>query len=296
MKTAPGAISASAMKFACASAAGLALLLAIPAARADDWTHHYSVTGRPAIHLTVSDGDVQIQRGGGNAVDVDINSVHYNISNDVRITENQNGNSIDIAIHPRPMHWFKWGISMGTGLKVTIAVPAEADLDIDTGDGNIAAAPVSGRIQFSTSDGNISTEGLKGTLKLHSGDGHIDARDLDGSLAADTGDGNMSLQGRFDSLDVRTGDGSVEVEAAANSQPSTSGWRIKSGDGSIVLRVPSAFRANLEARTGDGRISVNFPLTVSGTLNESSLSAKINGGGPTVEVHTGDGSIRIERQ
>ena len=106
----------------------------------------------------------------------------------------------------------------------------------------------------------------------------------------------MAIQGRFDLLDLRTGDGNVVAEAAANSQPGSAGWKLKSGDGSIVLRIPSTFRANLEARTGDGRISVNFPLTVSGTLNESSLNAQINGGGPTVEINTGDGSIRVERQ
>jgi len=278
------------------AAAGLALLLAVPAAHADDWSHHYTVNGRPAVRLAVSDGDVQIQRGSGNAVDVDIKSAHYNISNDVSISENQNGNSIDIGIRPRANHWFNWGINMGTGLKVTIAVPFDADLDINTGDGNIVALAVSGRIQFSTSDGNITSDGLKGTLKFHSGDGHIDARNLDGSLAADTGDGNMAVQGRFDLLDLRTGDGNVVAEAAANSQPGNAGWKLKSGDGSIVLRIPSSFRANLEARTGDGRISVNFPLTVSGTLNESSLNAQINGGGPTVEINTGDGSIRVERQ
>jgi DUF4097 and DUF4098 domain-containing protein YvlB len=275
--------------------AATALLLAIPAARADEWSKHYDVNGRPALHLSVSDGDVQIQRGSGNAVDVRIDTRHRTISNDVHISETQSGNSIEISIRPRAMHWFNWGVNTGTGLTVVISVPDEADLDIDSGDGNIIASSVSGKIQLRTSDGNMSANDLKGTLRLHSGDGHIVTKDTDGSLEADTGDGNMSLQGRFDSLDARTGDGTIQVEAAANSQPGSSGWKLKSGDGNIILRMPSTFNANLEAHTGDGRISVNFPLTVSGTLDPSNLTAKINGGGPIVEVRTGDGNISIER-
>ena len=71
---------------------------------------------------------------------------------------------------------------------------------------------------------------------------------------------------------------------------------LKSGDGNLSLRVPGGFRANLEARTGDGRITVDFPVTVSGSFDEKSMSAKINGGGPTVSMITGDGSIRVEHQ
>ncbi len=281
---------------ALAVVAALGLLIAVPAARADQWSKTYSVSGKPSVHVTASDGNVQIQRGGSGSVEVRISSNRVNVSQDARISENQSGNNIEISVRPRMMGWFHWGMSGSDKLTVTVTVPSESDLNIETSDGNIQGSQISGQLQLTSADGNLSLDGMRGNMRFHTGDGNIDARNLDGSLDADTGDGTVTLHGRFDSLSARSGDGDILVEAAENSQAGSSGWNLKSGDGNIEVRVPSSFKANLEAHTGDGRISVNFPITISGSLSESNMSAKLNGGGPTLMVRTGDGSIRIEKQ
>ena len=61
------------------------------------------------------------------------------------------------------------------------------------------------------------------------------------------------------------------------------------------MKLPDGFSAELDAHTGDGTISSQLPITVSGALNKSSLRGNINHGGATLMVRTGDGSIRIER-
>lgn len=284
-----------AMKFSRAGIAmmGLGLLLAT-AARADQWSKTYTVSGKPVIHLTVSDGNIQIARGGAGSVMVRVDSSHINVSSDAHISESQSGNNIDISIRSSAMHWFH--IGGGSAVTVTVTVPSNADLNMSSGDGSISASQISGQIELNSGDGSLDINHLGGTLRLHTGDGSINARDLDGNLDADTGDGTVTLQGRLDGVKARSGDGDIRVEAAANSQPGSSGWELKSGDGNLSLRVPGGFRANLEARTGDGRITVDFPVTVSGSFDEKSMSAKINGGGPTVTMITGDGSIRVEHQ
>jgi DUF4097 and DUF4098 domain-containing protein YvlB len=70
---------------------------------------------------------------------------------------------------------------------------------------------------------------------------------------------------------------------------------VKSGDGSITLRLPSDLNANLEARTGDGNITLDFPIQVSGSLSHSAVHGKLNAGGNTLSVTSGDGSIHIEK-
>jgi hypothetical protein len=72
-------------------------------------------------------------------------------------------------------------------------------------------------------------------------------------------------------------------------------WHIHTGDGSVSLRLPENFAADLDAHTGDGKITVDFPVTASGSLGGSELRGKLNGGGQTLVVRTGDGPIRLHR-
>lgn len=149
--------------------------------------------------------------------------------------------------------------------------------------------------QIHTGDGRISVEGLKGDTRLSTGDGGITAEGLDGSLDAKTGDGRIGVRGRFDLLNLRTSDGSIEAEVRPGSKV-VAGWRIQTGDGSVRLRLPPDLAADLDAQTGDGHISSDLPMTVNGSRSESSLRGKLNGGGLTLTVRTGDGSIRLDRR
>jgi hypothetical protein len=72
-------------------------------------------------------------------------------------------------------------------------------------------------------------------------------------------------------------------------------WRVNTGDGHVTLRLPENFAADLDAHTGDGKITVDFPVTMSGSFGGSDVHGKLNGGGQTLTVHTGDGPIRLQR-
>jgi len=66
-------------------------------------------------------------------------------------------------------------------------------------------------------------------------------------------------------------------------------------DGSVDLAVPTDLNANIDASTNDGRISVGIPVMVEGNFSNSQIKGKMNGGGQPVTIHTGDGSIRLNR-
>jgi hypothetical protein len=42
-------------------------------------------------------------------------------------------------------------------------------------------------------------------------------------------------------------------------------------------------------------VTVDLPVTVTGTQRESTVRGKMNGGGETLTVESGDGSIRLQR-
>ena len=168
-----------------------------------------------------------------------------------------------------------WGIGQRS-LTLTLKVPRESNLDLHTG------------------DGGITLNGTKGDLKLNTGDGSIEVTGADGRLTASTGDGSVRVDGRFDMVDLHTGDGSIEAAAKPGSTIG-SAWSVKTGDGSITLRLPGDIRANINAHTGDGAISLDLPITVSGALKRTDVQGTLNGGGGVVTLRTGDGPIHLQK-
>jgi DUF4097 and DUF4098 domain-containing protein YvlB len=281
--------------FAVAAAiAVIAIAASAAAVRADQWSKTYQVNGRAELHVMTGDGDVIVTGTDQHQIDARVTATGWKIGpNDVQIIESQSGNSVSIEL--KVPHW---GFSMFGGnhksLRVEVSVPRELDLDVRTSDGNVTAQGVSGKIQFDTADGNVTAGNIKGDIRIHTGDGHIEGHNFDGSLDANTGDGNLRIDGRFDALALKTGDGNIEAQAASGSKVA-SGWNLHSGDGHITLRLPGDLNAMLDAHTGDGSIALDVPILVSGSLGHSSVRGKMNAGGPTIAISSGDGSIHIEK-
>ena len=271
---------------------GLALVaLAARPARADEWTHQYPLKGGAELHVKTDDGSVRIETGAGSEIDARVTTAGWRIApGEVTITESQTGDRVDIEVR-LPKDRPGWGTGHRS-ITVALRVPKQADLSVHTGDGSIEVQPVSGHLDLSTGDGSITADGLQGAIRLHTGDGSIRATGLSGRLEADTGDGHMDVRGRFDVLDLRTGDGGIEAAAEAGSKVEAA-WSLRSGDGGITLRLPEGLGAELDAHTGDGGIVLDKPVTVTGTISQNTVRGKLGAGGLPLQIHTGDGSIRL---
>ena len=253
----------------------LVALLALSSfsARADEWSHSYPVTAKPEVTVNSNDGDVEVLVGSSQQVDVRVITRGWKIKDDVQITGNQSGNHVEIKLHKTSNVCF--GVCFQS-IRVEVRVPRESDLNIHTDDGNVRVENVTGNLQFET------------------GDGDVRLRDVEGSLHADTHDGNVEVNGRFNVLSLHTGDGNIDAEVGAATAPQ-SGWLLRSGDGNIRLKLPDNLGADLDAHSGDGAVRVGFPVSTSSNGNENSVRGKINGGGISIELRTGDGDIKVER-
>jgi hypothetical protein len=129
-------------------------------------------------------------------------------------------------------------------------------------------------------------------VKMATGDGDIDIISFDGAVEASTNDGSIDARGRFDRLHLTSDDGQIEVEALAGSRMASE-WELHTCDGSVTIRLPRDFAADLDAATGDGHIRIDLPFT-SAKFDEHCVRGKLNGGGPLLTLHTDDGSIEIE--
>jgi DUF4097 and DUF4098 domain-containing protein YvlB len=304
------------MMFATPQLPRLALLLAAllaagfaSAVRAEDFVKSFPVTGRPTVRVQAGDASVRIVTEETKQVEFRVKYSGYTLDKNLYLEARNVGNEFEL--NEREKSGITIGIARPKSVDIEVRMPRDADLQVRTGDGNIEVATVNGnvdvhsgdgrirvahltgRIEIEARDGAINADTLKGDLKLHTGDGSIEARNLDGTCNVSTGDGSVRIDGRFDGLDIRSGDGSVNARAVAGSAM-TGPWSIRTGDGPVELALPKEFKANLDASTGDGHIDVDLPVTVQGKISKASVRGAMNGGGPTLSIRTGDGSIRLD--
>lgn len=270
----------------------LGVSLVAGTAAADDWNKTFAVTGKPTLVLRANDGNVRVDAADIKQIEARVRTTGWRIgSGEVLIRDTQDANRVEISVRV-PQGTFGIG---NWGVQIEFRVPREADLDLDTSDGNIRATGVVGAIRLNTGDGNLTLESLKGDLRASTHDGNIEGINLDGPLDADTGDGDINLRGRWDHLNLRTGDGNINVESQPGTKM-TSNWAASTGDGDIALRLPRDFACDLDAHTGDGSVRTDFEITASGKLGGPDLRGRLNGGGQaTLTLRTGDGDIRLTK-
>ncbi|GAC1628456.1 MAG: DUF4097 family beta strand repeat-containing protein [Candidatus Acidiferrum sp.] len=271
----------------------LIVLCLAPRGTAEEWTKSYAIATRAQVRVSADDASVRITTGDTRQVDIRVEYTGYKLGRDLHVEGRQDGDRVEFTARSTS-HWnFSWGKNSHS-VRVEIHMPKNADLQVETGDGSVETDALLGKVDIKTGDGYITVNGVKGDIRLRTGDGHIEGRDLDGNLEATSGDGHMSISGRFDSLNLRTGDGSINAHAQ-NGSKIASGWNVHTGDGSVDLVVPGDLQANIDASTNDGHISMGIPVTVEGSFSTSQIHGKMNGGGQSLSIHTGDGSIRISK-
>jgi DUF4097 and DUF4098 domain-containing protein YvlB len=257
------------------TAALFAVALLLTAAHADDWSKTYTVGHAPDLRVDTSDADIRLDTWDQNRIEAHVATERWKIGeNGIKILERQTGDAVEIEVR-FPRHGFVLSTSQHRVL-IEIHMPRE------------------GKVALRTGDGRISVNHLKGAMDFYSGDGRLDIDDVEGTLRAHTGDGSIRAAGRFDSVDVTSGDGRVALIVRAGSRVAHS-WDVRTADGSVNLEIPSDLAADLDLHTGDGHIMMNLPLTVEGKFNNQDVHGKLNGGGNRVVVHTGDGSITVDK-
>lgn len=289
----------------------LTLFMATQAnAKEEEYAKSYLVTGPATVRIKVDDSSVRVVTSDTNQVEFRVTSEGFaaiKIGGKLHIDSQQNGNEVDLTVRVSPQLTILFNTKR---LNTEVWMPKNADLQLETSDGRVElsnlngtimvrtsngavnASQLSGSIDINTKDGDITADALSGSFKLHSGDGKISGEALDGKCDVSTRDGSIHVAGRFDSLDLKSGNGPVTARAERGSSI-VSAWSIATKDGSVNMEVPKNLQAKLDARTGDGRISLGIPVSAEGDFDKKAIRGSINGGGATLSIRTGDGSIRL---
>src|SRR6266852_6397571 len=237
--------------------AGAVSLANVPKAMGEEVAKTFPVSGHAKVRVQTDDGAGRVSTGDIKKVEIRVEYTGYKLDKDLQISMNQHGDTVEITAKTHGVSFFNFGVRHAS-LRVEVHMPKDSDLDVTSGDGSVEADSVSG------------------------------------NLSIQTGDGHVNIEGRFDSLNIKTGDGSVSARAKGGSRVQ-SGWNIRTGDGSVDLEIPGDLKANIDASTHDGHISLGIPVTVEGSFSSSKVNGKMNGGGQPIIVRTGDGSIHLNK-
>jgi Putative adhesin len=141
-----------------------------------------------------------------------------------------------------------------------INVPRKNDLDLRASNGGITIVGVTGNMRFDTTNGGV---------KLQDVGGRVNGGTRNGGL-------NVVLNGNKwdgDGLDVET------------------------SNGGVTLQIPDGYNAELETRTVNGSLRIDFPITVQGELtSRRGISTTLGSGGPLVRARTTNGGVKISRR
>jgi len=169
--------------------ASIALLAASAvAARAEDVTKSFAVSGRANVRVETNDGSVRVTSGDSKQVEFRVEYQGYELGKNLRVDSRQDGDKVELTARVTG----HWGFSFGHNsrhLHIEVRMPREADLQVETGDGSVQAESINGTVNVHTGDGSVRASSLNGRIDLHTNDGSITVENLKGDMRLRTGDG-----------------------------------------------------------------------------------------------------------
>ena len=180
---------------------------------------------------------------------------------------------------------------VGLTIDYRIAVPEGTEATVKSGSGDVRVQGVAGPLVLRTGSGDVEVEGIRQGVKIQVGSGDVRAKGVGEKLRVTTGSGDVLAEEIGGEVEIRTGSGTAKacrvagaltvhsgsgdltlaevgggVEAAAGSGDISldSGiaegktWRLRTGSGDVVLRLPQGSHFRLVAESDRGRVESDF--------------------------------------
>jgi hypothetical protein len=243
------------------------------------------------------------------------------------VTVSKEGNTITIrARRQNKEHNLNWTGHCSMDARYTVHIPRNFNSELRTGGGTIMVAELTGTMSADTSGGKLKFTHLRGPTGATTSGGSIELNGCEGPLKVDTSGGRIEAIDGSGSLDARTSGGSIVVRNfGGDTKVETSGGRLtfeningkitgrssggsisaklkspvpgdvnlETSAGSIDVTVPPDAGLDIEAEASSGRVTSELPFVGTRT-DRDSMKGKINGGGKSLVLRSGAGSISIK--
>ncbi len=169
-------------------------------------------------------------------------------------------------------------------------------VQVQSGGGRVySTGPDSGRRQWWSVSYRINVP-RKNDLDLRANNGGITVVGVSGNVRFDTTNGGVRLQDVGGRVNGETRNGGLNVTLSGTKWDGE-GLDVETSNGGVNLMIPDGYNAELETRTVNGGLRIDFPITVQGELtSRRGISTTLGSGGPLVRVRTTNGGVTIRRR
>ena len=276
---------------------------------------HFSYDLQPNGHVIAETFNGKVEIVGWDENKVDISGTKYGsterLRDAVKLETHNSPSLVEVrAIHP--------STSTGnSGARFIIKVPRQAMVErVTSSNGAVRVEHVGNTSHVKTSNGSILVADASGDLDARTSNGPIEVARFNGSLSARTSNGKVRAEGISGKCEVETSNASIEVRmneattapvrmatsngaiTLAMDKAPKSDIRAESSNGSITVKMPGGAAARINADTSNASISSEFEVLTQGNGdrgNKDHLSGTIGTGGPSIELTTRNGNIRIQK-
>lgn len=277
----------------------------------EDFHHSYALKSGGRVEIENFNGSIEIN--GWDKETVEINGTKYAASqellNKLKVEISNMPDSIRIR-SVRPME--RRG---NMGVKYILNVPKKAILErITSSNGSVRVAQIEGNGRIKTSNGAVRASNFKGDIDISTSNGAVELDTFAGGATIRTSNGSIKAHGVRGFFDADTSNGAIDAHIleASSGRPvraESSNGRISlqvdalnnndiqasTSNSSLTVKLPSNLNARIKASTSNANIETEYELAVKGTISKSRLEGTIGSGGPLLDLHSSNGSIRIQK-
>jgi len=187
-------------------------------------------------------------------------------------------------------------VKVGSGAGGLNFARVHGPLDASTGAGTIKVVDCEGDQQVKTSGGGIQVSGGSGSLDGKTAAGQVSVKDFRGSVQVKSAGGGINVENVAGKVDGKTSGGAI---AAKFTSPLSDDVDLKTAGGAVTVQVAENAAFNLDAATVSGNVSSD--LAVDGAdegkkAGRNRLQGPVNGGGKSVVLRSGGGSIQVKKE
>jgi hypothetical protein len=171
---------------------------------------------------------------------------------------------------------------------------AQGDVEVRTGSGDIHIGELHGDADIQTGSGDVRLETVVGRVTVQTGSGDLTVDRVEGAVEFAIGSGDVTLTDIAGDLRGRTGSGDVILRV--RQVPTGRTWDLETGSGNVEVTLPETARFEVDAATGAGRVTVDFPLTTVAVQGRRHVRGIRERADLWIGVRALSGSIRIRRR
>ncbi len=234
-------------------------------------TETFQVERDGRLDLNTRAGDITISTWSKNEAVVTVQGIPSGGADDLSIR--YEGGILRVDYDPR---FSGWSMNRRKGMRFKIDLPAEFDLDLRTGGGDIeVVGDLTGDVRSHTSGGDVTLRDISGEVELTTSGGDIRVGTVGGDVHLQTSGGDIRVERASADLDVQTSGGDIRIGHVGNA---------------------------LEAQTSGGDISIEYVggkarIRTSGgdiEIGELSENARITTAGGDIELRDAKGELQVK--